>query len=528
MERITIFLLFYCVFGGTHIVSAAALTSENKPFLMSSDTLHQHLSALATDNAQAKMVNLGYSAGGRPIAGLLFSSSPAFLSKPSAQPDKVTVMLLGSQHGNEPAGAEAMLQLATELADGQHETLLARLNLVLVVLANPDGRDLASRYNAAKDNTNIDYVALGAGETQLLVDALQHFDPDVVYDAHESGIWKRILTKEQGWMTDVEAQFDMGNNPNVDASLRQYTELHLLPTLIERVSKAGLPASRYRGEITRLGQSVARGGLGITNLRNYAALQGRVSILVENRLDNKQDAYTKPDTKPYATPRNIGERTRKQHLSMLTMLQLVSDEMEPLLKVSRAARQQWHSSAQGEQVLAMKIGFEVNPSQPVVELPLVRLADGHHALHSFANHETIVRQDLVALPAAYAITRERERMARWLTLHNIEFITLAEPNTLLVERITITELARLPKSQAGRREKIHAQVQVIKAEAHLQPGDLLVPMRQPLAPLAALMLDPRSVNAVYQEKGWDWLALGEFPVFPVLESELTAATLSQP
>lgn len=236
-------------------------------------------------------------------------------------------MLLGSQHGNEPAGAEALQQLAAEFAAGQHQDLLSRLNLVLVVLANPDGRDLASRYNANKDNTNIDFVSLAASETQLLVDALQHFDPDVVYDAHESGIWKRVLTKQQGWLTDVEAQFEMGNNPNIDAALQNYTERQLLPALIARVSAAGLPASRYRGEITSLGQSVARGGLGITNLRNYAAMQGRVSILVENRLDNKQGDY--------ASPRNIEERVRKQHLSILTMLRLVSDEAEPLIKVAR-------------------------------------------------------------------------------------------------------------------------------------------------------------------------------------------------
>ncbi|MCT7654417.1 hypothetical protein MBH78_05610 [Oceanimonas sp. NS1] len=40
-------------------------------------------------------------------------------------------------------------------------------------------------------------------------------------------------------------------------------------------------------------------------------------------------------------------------------------------------------------------------------------------------------------------------------------------------------------------------------------------MDQPLAPLAALMLDPRSANALYQEAGWGWLAPGDFPVFPV-------------
>lgn len=509
MRKITVFLLFYSAISWAQIVAATPVASENKQLLPSSDTVTRALKELDLASAQAKMVSLGRSAGGLPITALLFSSSPTFLAKPLAEPNKATVMLLGSQHGNEPAGAEALQQLATELATGQHADLFARLNLVLVVLANPDGRDLRSRYNANQDNTNIDYVALQANETQLLVDALQRFDPDVVYDAHESGIWKRILTKEQGWMTDVEAQFDMGNNPNIDAGLRHYTEQYLLPELIKRVTKAGLPASRYRGEITQLGQTVARGGLGITNLRNYAALQGRVSILVENRLDNKEGRY--------ATPRNIGERIRKQHLSMLTMLQLVADEVEPLLRVSRAARQHWSSNELGEQVLVMDVSFGINPAQPEVNIPLVRLSDGHKEWHRFANHDAIISQESVALPAAYTITRERERMARWLALHHIDFITLAEPRAVLAEQLSIIDLTAQPKSRPGVREKIQAQVQVTPAQVSLQPGDLLVPMTQPLAPLAALMLDPRSANALYQEAAWPWLVLGEFPVFPVLE-----------
>lgn len=508
MRIIVILLLFYSALSRAQIVALEPIQPENKPFLASSDSISQALSAWDQQSTQAEVVQLGRSAGGRAIEALLFSNSMSFLAESKAELNKATVLLLGAQHGNEPAGAEALQQLAAELAAGQHQDLLSRLNLVLVVLANPDGRDLHSRYNANKDNTNIDFVALEASETQLLVDVLQRFDPDVVYDAHESGIWKRVLTKQQGWLTDVEAQFEIGNNPNIDAELRNYTERHLLPMLIERVSAAGLPASRYRGEITQLGQTVARGGLGITNLRNYAAQQGRVSILVESRLDNKKDGY--------ATPRNIGERTRKQHLSMLTMLQLVADEVEPLLKVSRAARQHWRSNDDGAQVLAMKVGFGLNPQQPEVEIPLVRLADGQKVLHRFANHEIILRQEAVALPAAYAITRERERMARWLKRHHIDFITLAAPRTLLAERLRITSLTALPKSRLGVREKNQAKVQGTHTRVTLQKGDLLVPMSQPLAPLAALMLDPRSVNALYQEPRWQWLAVGEFPVFPVL------------
>jgi hypothetical protein len=275
------------------------------------------------------------------------------------------------------------------------------------------------------------------------------------------------------------------------------------------VSAAGLAATRYRGEITSLDQAVSRGGLGITNLRNYAAMQGRVSILVENRLDNKDGTY--------ATPRNIAERVRKQHLSMLTMLQLVADEAEPLLAVSRQARQRWVSAEGDGRTLWMGVNFGVNRDQPEITLPLVRFADGHKELRRFRNRDAIVTRDPVTLAAAYAVTRERERMARWLAHHHIAFETILEPRELLADRLEITELRKQPEARPGVREKVQAEVAVTRGAVTLQRGDLLVPMSQPLAPLAALMLDPRSANALYQEEGWNWLQPGEFPVFPVVE-----------
>lgn len=512
MKKFMLLLLLASSLVWADPVAKTPFERTKKQSLPDSQMIGRYLAVLDKTSDHVKLVQLGSSAGGRPIEALLLSSSSAFLQHPANETDKATVMMFGSQHGNEPASAEAMLQLARELVAGRHPTLLQRLNLVLVAMANPDGRDLGSRHNANNDNTNIDYVALQASETRLLVDALHRFNPDVVYDAHESGIWKRVLTKEQGWMTDVEAQFDMGNNPNIDHALHDYTEHRLLPALIKRVSAAGLPASRYRGEITRLEQSVARGGLGITNLRNYAAMQGRVSILVENRLDNKDGRYD--------TPRNIAERVRKQHVSMLAMLQLVADETDTLLKVSREARQHWTSGTQGEQMLLMGVSFGVNAQQPEVKIPLVRFADGHKALHRFANHDAVVSQQPVALPAAYAITRERERMALWLARHHIAFTTQATARTLQVDKLVITGLQAQPKSRPGVREKVQADVEVIRERLTLQPGDLLISMDQPLAPLAALMLDPRSANALYQEDEWPWLALGEFPVYPVIEAAI--------
>ena len=112
-------------------------------------------------------------------------------------------------------------------------------------------------------------------------------------------------------------------------------------------------------------------------------------------------------------------------------------------------------------------------------------------------------------------------MARWLEHHHIDFLTLAAPRTVLAERLQISALSVSPKSRTGVREKTRAKIQATRTRVQLQAGDLLVPMSQPLAPLAALMLDPRSANTLYQELSWQWLAPGEFSVFPVLESVTT-------
>ncbi|WP_245849863.1 M14 family zinc carboxypeptidase [Oceanimonas doudoroffii] len=490
-------------------VPVAPTPFEKSEFMVLPDSrdIRQYLVALADGHEQARLVPLGDSAGGRPIDALLVSSSPAFLQAQRPEPGKATVMVLAAQHGNEPAGAEAVQQLARELLSGEHDGLLARLNLVLVAMANPDGRDLSRRHNANDDNTNIDYVALAAGETRLLVNALHRFDPDLVYDSHESGIWKRQLTREQGWLTDVETQFEVGNNPNIDDPLRDYTEHHLLPALIRRVTLEGLEAAPYRGEITRLGQGVARGGLGITNLRNYAALQGRVSVLIESRLDHKAGSY--------ATPRNIAERVRKQHLALLTLLRLTADEASRLVPLTRRARTGWRSQAENGRTLWMDMRFERNPEQPELWLPLVRMTDGERRFHAFINQNRIMAGEPVTLPPAYAVTRERERMARWLHHHHIRFSTLSAPQVVRAERLLIEALLPPIERRTGVREKWRVQVASQAGSVRLGPGDLLVPMDQPLAPLAALMLDPRSVNALYQEAGWSWLAPGDFPVFPV-------------
>ena len=68
------------------------------------------------------------------------------------------IWLIGQQHGNEPAGGEAMLALASALAQGELAPLLAKVSVVIVPRANVDGAAADRRVLASGADPNRDHL----------------------------------------------------------------------------------------------------------------------------------------------------------------------------------------------------------------------------------------------------------------------------------------------------------------------------------------------------------------------------------
>ncbi|MDE1462234.1 M14 family zinc carboxypeptidase [Spartinivicinus poritis] len=488
--------------------------------LPSATQVAQYLQQLADSSPTASLKQLGISAGKRPVYALLVSNDPAFLAKGESKAEKPTVMLVGSQHGNEPSGAEALQILAKELIAGNHPALLTQLNLVIVALANPDGRDLKSRYNAARTNPNVDYIAASADETQMYIDALNQYQPHVVYDVHESGVFKRILTKEQGYMTDVQAQFEVGNNPNIYPPLRQYAEKQFLPQLINNVNQAGLAAARYRGEITRLQQSVARGGIGISNFRNYAAMRGTLSVLVENRLDSKQGQYP--------TPRNIKQRVEKQQLSAINFLTLVAKDKDQILKLTEQARSQHKTASHVADHVFLDIAFTNNDQQKQIKVPLTEVKTGKQVYKTFNNNDRIAAQLPIAPPSAYVVTAETKKIATLLKAHHIQYQVVDKPTIARVERWRVQSVNIDEIHKPGVRDWLDVKLEQNTTNLRLKSGDLIIPTNQLMGRFVTLLFDPRSSTSIYQEQEYRGLLI-KYPylfVAPVKEKQTAIAKRS--
>lgn len=415
---------------------------------------------------------IGYSGQQRPIEALRLGVADGAGAK-----RRLTVLLVGSQHGGaEPAGGEALLAIARDLALGVLRPLLDTLTVVVIPNANPDGRELRRRANANRVNINTDFVLLSQPESRALVGALHRYAPQAVLDLHESAVLKRESLAREGYLTDFDAQVEIGNNPALPAGVHALAR-DLLPALIARITAGGLPAQHYIGEITSSHQPISNGGLTLRNFRNTAAATGAVSLLVETKLDPHHDHYP--------TYRNIAVRVARQRLCIRSFLAEIAARRREIATRTAAARR----PAIGTE-LPLFADYAPDPQHPAVTLPLRRLDTRALEQVTFPDHRRVATADAVRVPARLVVTAHAEQLAPFLDRHSIRYETLAAPRR---EVVMTDRFAHKPTLSgqialaAERREQIE-----------LPAGSLVIDLAQPGGLAALLLLDPRSPSSVFR------------------------------
>ena len=428
------------------------------------------LDALAAASPLARKEVVGESVERRPIETLVLSTHQA-----GGRP---RVLLVATQHGAaEPAGGEAMLSLARQLLQGDLRPLLEDIDVVLLPDANPDGRDGGHRSNARHVNLNTDFVLLSQPESQALVAALERYQPLAVLDVHESAVLKRQTLAREGYLTDFDAQFETANNPAIPAALRDYGQQHLLPALLAAVRAAGLPAQRYIGEITSAGQPITNGGLSLRNFRNLAGISGALAVLVETKLDSRDEHWP--------SYRNIEVRVARSLICQRAFLRLVHAERETLRGQSLRAR-----AAVQSEPLALYAAYVEDLEHPRVDIVLRRL-DNHEieTLH-FADHRRVASADVIAMPVAYVVTHASDALRAALERHGIEYASQSQG----VELTVVAERYGPLPAADGRVALLASTTRFITTAA----DTLIINVAQSHGRLVPLLLDPRSTSSLFR------------------------------
>src|SRR5512138_668354 len=239
------------------------------------DELQAWLNELAgvRDGLRVTPIDAGRSQQGAALPALRFSRGAG----------RPVVLLIGQQHGDEPAGAEALLWVAREIARGRFGRALDRVDVVLLPRANPDGAAWNTRVAANGIDINRDHLLLRTPEAQAQARLVRELAPLLVVDLHEHTVVGRYLEKFGAVQrNDLLLQYAM--TANYPAALSDASERWFIAPLQRALDREGLTHEWYYTNPTTAGDlRLSMGGLQPDTGRNVHGLKQTVSMLLETR-----------------------------------------------------------------------------------------------------------------------------------------------------------------------------------------------------------------------------------------------------
>ena len=133
----------------------------------------------------ARIAQIGRSESKRPIYAIALTSPN---DTDSIASERMRLLVMCGQHGDESSSVMAMLSLAEELSETQnpfYQSIMRRAVLVIIPVANPDGFAHHRRINANGADLNRNWSVSNQAETTTVSRFVSKVRPHVIIDEHE-------------------------------------------------------------------------------------------------------------------------------------------------------------------------------------------------------------------------------------------------------------------------------------------------------------------------------------------------------
>jgi hypothetical protein len=436
-----------------------------------------------TGGPSARLIEAGRSQGGVAIEALLLGLPPEPPAAGARAEPRPVVMFVGQQHGDEPAGAEALLVVAQQLISGPLQPVLRQVDVLILPRANPDGALRNQRLSRSGIDLNRDHLLLRTPEARAVARLVRDHRPMVLADLHEYtavGDWPErfgVVRKH-----DVLLQYAM--TANAAEFVTRAAEEWFRKPLLAAFAREQLSVDWYHTSASDApDKPVAMGSVRPDNARNTAGLRHAVGLLIESRGAGLGRVH-------------LQRRVHAHVVAAASVLQSAAQRAADLQKLRRFVDSDVGSQACKGTVV---IEAETTPS----EYTLAALNPQTGADRSLAvNWQSALALRPVrsrARPCGYWLAADQIEPVLRLRELGLTVVQLAERVTLRGEQYKVQTAAwrdapvRRAGADSGYATPVPVDLQPAVIEA--EPGSYYVPLTQPFAHLAVAALEPDSPSS---------------------------------
>jgi len=485
---------------------------------------------LKNSSENVRIERIAESIEGRDIP-LLIIGNPLPESPDQLRNDtRMVIYVQANIHAGEVEGKEAVMMFARDLLNKKNSELMRNVVFLLCPNFNPDGNEKISpsnrtyqngpvngvgvRHNGQFLDLNRDAMKAESPEVRgVISNVFNKWDPAVFMDCHTTNGSYHVEPVTFTWMV----------NPNGDNSLIKYMRDKMVPQISTSLLNKHNVLNCYYGEFNDMLKPENGWFYEACDPRymsNYYGLRNRLAILNENYV--------------YA---DYESRVKGCYWLIMSLAEYVSEnktEIREMLRETdaRTVRRGMNPAATD----SFAVEFDVKPAPEKVtiqtyEAEVITDESGRRRFQRSARQKTVTVPYLidyygsknVKFPYAYLIKTHDPVIIDLLKIQGINIENLEDLSSLEVERFEISELKGSARLNQGHYTNT-VKGKFIKEIVEFPAGTIVIRTAQPLANLAAYLLEPQSNDGLltwnfldrYLVPQWG-MGYNPYPVYKVID-----------